>query len=82
MEDRPRYTWEEVADIRSKIADPQAMERVLTEAICECDRGERPRCPLIEVLSEGSPTIPGTGEFDHTALADHRAYSGFQATNA
>ena len=43
-----------VADIRAKIADLQAMERVLTEAIRECDVRQRPRCPLIEVLSEGS----------------------------
>jgi MerR family mercuric resistance operon transcriptional regulator len=43
-----------VADIRAKIADLQAMERVLTEAICERDAGQHPRCPLIEVLSEGS----------------------------
>ena len=43
-----------VAGIRAKIADLQAMERVLTDAICECDGGQRPRCPLIEVLSEGS----------------------------
>src|SRR5215470_2722062 len=32
-----------VADIRAKIADLQAMERVLTEAICECDGDQRPR---------------------------------------
>jgi MerR family mercuric resistance operon transcriptional regulator len=43
-----------VANIRAKIADLQAMVRVLTEAICECDAGQRPRCPLIEVLSDGS----------------------------
>ena len=43
-----------VAGIRAKIADLQAMEHVLTDAICECDGGQRPRCPLIEVLSEGS----------------------------
>src|SRR5215469_16105788 len=30
------------------------LERALTEAICECDAGRRPRCPLIEVLSDGS----------------------------
>lgn len=40
-----------VADIRSKIADLQAMERVLSEAIRECGAGQQPRCPLIEVLS-------------------------------
>jgi len=40
-----------VADIQAKIADLRAMERVLTEAICECETGQRPRCPLIEALS-------------------------------
>jgi MerR family mercuric resistance operon transcriptional regulator len=40
-----------VADIQSKIADLQAMERVLSEAICECETGRQPYCPLIEVLS-------------------------------
>jgi MerR family mercuric resistance operon transcriptional regulator len=40
-----------VADIQSKIADLQAMERVLLEAICECESGQQPYCPLIEVLS-------------------------------
>ena len=43
-----------VADIRAKIADLQAMESVLTDAICECETGQRPRCPLIEVLSRYS----------------------------
>jgi len=46
-----------VADIRAKIADLQAMESVLTEAICECDAGQQLRCPLIEVLSAGHPGI-------------------------
>jgi MerR family mercuric resistance operon transcriptional regulator len=40
-----------VADIRAKIADLQAMEAVLSNAICECQAGRRSRCPLIEVLS-------------------------------
>ena len=40
-----------VADIRAKITDLQAMERVLTEAICECESGLQSGCPLIEVLS-------------------------------
>ena len=31
-----------VADIRAKIADLQAMERVLTDAICECGQAGRP----------------------------------------
>jgi MerR family mercuric resistance operon transcriptional regulator len=41
-----------VADIRAKVADLQAMERVLTEALCECKAGRDTRCPLIEVLSK------------------------------
>jgi MerR family mercuric resistance operon transcriptional regulator len=40
-----------VADIRAKIADLQAMERALSEAIFKCETGQQPRCPLIEVLS-------------------------------
>src|SRR5215472_16281942 len=43
-----------VAGIRSKIADLQAMERVLSEAICECEAGQQPGCPLIEVQSSGT----------------------------
>ena len=41
-----------VADVRTKIADLQAMERVLTGAICDCSAGKGPICPLIEVLSK------------------------------
>src|SRR6516162_11718573 len=40
-----------IADIRAKIADLQAMERVLTDAMCECEAGRDTRCPLIDVLS-------------------------------
>ena len=43
-----------VAEVAAKIADLQAMERVLTNAICECDAGSPPRCRLIQVLS-GEP---------------------------
>src|ERR1700730_3422177 len=39
-----------VAEIRAKIADLQAMERVLSDAICECDDGQRTRCPLNRTL--------------------------------
>lgn len=47
-----------VADIRRKIVDLQAMETVLTDAICACEGGRHTRCPLIEVLS-------GDGTEDH-----------------
>ena len=40
-----------VGDIRAKIIDLQAIERVLTEAMCQCEAGRESRCPLIEVLS-------------------------------
>ena len=59
-----------VADIRVRIADLLALERVLTEAICACEDGARAhvadrkthpqmRCPLIEVLSGdvGEPVL-------------------------
>ena len=49
-----------VADIRAKIADLQEMERVLTEAMCECEAGRETRCPLIEVLS--SDSFPSVSE--------------------
>jgi MerR family mercuric resistance operon transcriptional regulator len=42
-----------VAEIRSKIADLQSMEQVLSEAIRECAAGRHPQCPLIDVLSGG-----------------------------
>ena len=47
-----------VADIRAKIADLQAMGRVLTDAMCECEAGRDTRCPLIDVLS-GMPAPNG-----------------------
>ncbi len=40
-----------LTEVRAKIADLQAMERILTGAIQECDAGQRPSCPLIDVLS-------------------------------
>jgi len=44
-----------VADIRNKIADLRGMERVLVDAICECEAAREPKCPLITVLSAGRP---------------------------
>ena len=45
-----------VAEIREKIADLQAMEQVLVDAMCECEAGRDSRCPLIEVLSGDADT--------------------------
>jgi MerR family mercuric resistance operon transcriptional regulator len=38
-------------DVRAKIADLRAMERVLADAVRRCDEGESARCPLIDTLS-------------------------------
>lgn len=40
-----------LAGVRAKIADLRAMERVLAEAVRQCDAGEATGCPLIEALS-------------------------------
>jgi MerR family mercuric resistance operon transcriptional regulator len=38
-------------DVRAKIADLRAMQRVLASVIRECDAGEHAGCPLIDALS-------------------------------
>ena len=43
-----------LANVRSKIADLRAMERVLATAVRRCDAGETAGCPLIDVLGLGS----------------------------
>ena len=40
-----------LAEVRAKIADLRAMERVLVDAVRRCDAGEAPGCPLIDALS-------------------------------
>jgi MerR family mercuric resistance operon transcriptional regulator len=40
-----------LAGVKAKIADLQAMERALTDAVCRCDAGEVPGCPLIGALA-------------------------------
>jgi MerR family mercuric resistance operon transcriptional regulator len=40
-----------LAEIRGKIADLKAMERVLTDAVERCDAGEAPGCPVLDALS-------------------------------
>jgi MerR family mercuric resistance operon transcriptional regulator len=44
-----------LSDVRVKIADLRAMERVLTEAVRRCDAGQLPGCPLIDTLSATAP---------------------------
>jgi len=38
-------------DVRAKIADLKRMERALSETVARCARGNRPECPLLEVLT-------------------------------
>ena len=42
-------------EVRAKIADLRAMERVLADAVRRCDAGEASGCPLIETLSRSAP---------------------------
>ena len=48
-------TARHLADVRAKIADLRAMERVLSEAVRRCDTGGLPGCPLIDTLSTSAP---------------------------
>ena len=41
----------QLAEVRAKIADLQAMEHVLTDAVRRCAAGEVPGCPIIDALS-------------------------------
>ena len=46
-----RLAASHLADVRAKIADLRAMQRVLSDAVRRCDAGELPGCPLIGTLS-------------------------------
>jgi MerR family mercuric resistance operon transcriptional regulator len=39
-----------LADVRAKLADLKAMERVLKETVARCAEGTGTRCPLIDAL--------------------------------
>jgi MerR family mercuric resistance operon transcriptional regulator len=43
-----------LGDVRAKIADLRAMERVLADAVRRCDAGEAAGCPLIDALSSST----------------------------
>jgi MerR family mercuric resistance operon transcriptional regulator len=49
-------------DVRARIADLQAMERVLRATVARCARGTGSDCPLLEALSRargsGAPSSP------------------------
>ena len=42
-----------LADVRNKIADLKAMERVLTDTVARCADGRGSHCAVIEALSRG-----------------------------
>jgi MerR family mercuric resistance operon transcriptional regulator len=44
-------------DVRAKIADLRAMERVLRETVARCASGRRADCPLIEALYREAPNV-------------------------
>ena len=44
-----------LAEVRAKIADLKAMERVLADAVRRCDTDEAPGCPLIDTLWRSTP---------------------------
>jgi MerR family mercuric resistance operon transcriptional regulator len=58
-----------VAAIRAKIADLQMMECVLSAALCECETGQPPRCPLVEVLSRDGVEAAADAQDGHAALS-------------
>jgi MerR family transcriptional regulator, mercuric resistance operon regulatory protein len=43
-------TLDHVGRIKRKIADLRRIERVLTKVAAQCDQGEIPDCPVIDVL--------------------------------
>ena len=40
-----------LTEVRAKIADLRAMERVLADAVRRCAAGDLPRCPIIDAIS-------------------------------
>jgi MerR family transcriptional regulator, mercuric resistance operon regulatory protein len=40
-----------LTDVRARIADLRSMERILAQAVRQCDAGQQATCPLIDVLS-------------------------------
>lgn len=71
--DRPCAEAREVAtshlsDVRAKIADLRAMERVLVDMVARCSEGTTPECPLIEALF-----YPATSLGQGTKAAPRRA---------
>jgi MerR family mercuric resistance operon transcriptional regulator len=50
-----------LVEVRAKIADLQAMERVLAETVARCAGGRSARCALIDALYQGGPAAVLSG---------------------
>ena len=46
-----------LAAIQAKIVDLRAMEHVLAQAVCACDQGGMPECPVISALSSAAAAM-------------------------
>lgn len=47
-----------LGDVRAKIADLKAMERVLKETVARCANGSGSHCPLIDALYRDAAVLP------------------------
>jgi len=63
-------------EVRVKIADLRAMERVLKETVARCEEGTGTHCPLIDALHRDSPA-PSAG-----ISTDRRAADGISRLRA
>ena len=66
-----------LADVRTKIADLKAMERVLKATVARCADGTGSDCPLIDALHQGAA---GPGPQIATARGGRRKPSGRRAS--
>ncbi len=64
--DEHSYTCAEVRDmtasqlaaVRGKIRDLQKLEQALADMVSECDGGDVPQCPIVDILSELPDSLP------------------------
>jgi MerR family mercuric resistance operon transcriptional regulator len=64
-----------LSDIRAKIADLKAMERVLRDTVARCVKGTGSHCPVIEALYREAPS-PGSPVAEFRSSTVVRARSG------
>lgn len=48
-----------LADVWTKLADLQAMERVLADMVARCGEGTTPKCSILEALFDPAPASDG-----------------------